>query len=563
MPAPSSSLGADLPPTAVRRLSLLLLLAAQATAQDLPDAVVFDDFAYASAAWQADGGADPAHNAGSLFGWNAWHTALDGAATVPDRLWYRGYSWVEPFIADTLYGVVLESATPGTTRGAAVLRAPAGYTGPPDGGPAQVEINAGFMARQGTWAARVNFSDLRDVRGMMQSFWAMSMNTAVVRSGGRMEKQRSEIDHELHNWFHFGWRRAEDRDRGYAGSYASDQGGVFDETGYYEAGETHIAPMTGPPGPDGRRGEDEYHCTVVRNARTTLRLSPATCAALMMGQGPLLAYGLPVLTGDLAVDLLMANADGAARFALRAAWTAPSPDGTETDRYLLRMEAPPHAPGLSQPMSARFSQYVMTRLHRDVDSGDRPLLRDHDFLVDWFYYSPDADLDLAEIDRHVGAIRAAGVPRLNTLGRPVHRPAVTTAGAFEWDEPAAAYINRAPERVGPGETARFEGSYAHRPGDIRATWTVRERRRGQARSRVTEARRDAWLRTDLEFPSAPRGSGGVESVVVGLEIEEYAPEAYRLDWEPMSGARASRAVEYRWDGRAWRCTSCAAARDPR
>ena len=549
------------------RVSLFLAaLCSAAVAQPLPDGVVFDDFSYDSSRWAPDDGLNDQRNRGSLFGWNAWRTSLTSTATVPDRLWYRGYSWSEPSVPSALFDVASPSSLPGTAHGAAVLRAPAGYAGPD--GHAQAEIHTGFLAREGAWAARVNFSDLRDVRGLMQSFWAMSMYTPIVRlADGTMEKQRSEIDHEFNNWFHIGWLRGSDGGNSYETQYDSDQGGVFDDAGFYEGGVTHIVPMRGPAGPDGRSADRDHACTVVRNETVTLRLSPATCADLLQGAGPMLVYGIPVLTDDLAVDLLMVNASGLAHFEVRAAWQAPSPDGTSVDRYVLRLVSAPTPPGTSQPMAARLSQYVTGGTHGPIRFGDRPLLRDHDFRVDWFFYSPDATLDLDRISLHVGRIRRASVRRLNTLGRSVHRPATRQGNQQTWDESPTAFINDMPARILPGTSPRFAGSYSHRTGDLRVTWTLRYARAGRSQAEPVVEHRHAWLQTTVPFPhpGEVRVLAGqtTQEVTLELEIQEYHPNAFSEGWNRLTEAKATRSLQYRWDGSAWTCVACAAAADPR
>lgn len=514
-------------------------------------AAVFDDFDYQTTAWVDDDGLDPSRNAGSLFGWNAWARSADGA-TPPeaDRLWYRGFGWWEPAYDQPDHVAIVDADTvAGVERGGLLLLAPAGYT-VPERGRAGAEVLSGFTARHGSWAARINFSDLDDVRALKQSFWTISNYVAIVRRpDGTLGKAWSETDHELNNWFHTVWKSAGRSAPTIAERYVSDEGSVFDGTGFIEGGRNQAVPMRGPEEPGGR-SLPPYHCKLVRNGDEIYSLAPASCADLITGTHPRMVYGIPVLDRDIAVDLLIRHDGTAIAFELQANWIATSPDGTSTDTYRLLMASAPYAPtspadaGIpSQRMTARFSQLGSTAIRQDVNFGERPLLRDHPMVVDWFYYSPDASLTLDDIADHVAQIRASGIPRLNTLGRSLSQPYTEPGDVATWPylraEHPAAVILDGPPHADANATLPIVGHYADRHGEVRLVWRTRE---GDGRGAFSDWRvlqEDAWFRHDVTFPDA-------ETPV--FEVELHAGE-YPIwgDWTQPPTSYVGHVLTYAWD----------------
>ncbi len=533
-------------------LTLALLVAAAdaqpvGSATDLP-VVVFDDFTYDPAEWADDRGLDSLFNAGSLFGWNVWERSLDGSrAPYTDRLWYRGFAWTEPPLERSdLIQAVPGAQAAGIEHGGLLLMAAAGYAGN-EGGRADPEVNSGFAARHGTWAASINFSDLDDVRGLMQSFWTIGHYVAIVPGqNGGLKKAWSEVDHEFNNWFHTLWTRDPDRGPTLGEQYLSDRGSVFVATGYLEGGHSQVVPLRAPAVPDAEELADEQ-CALFRNEAEAYRLSPASCARLIAGAHPTMVYGLPVLDRDITVDLLIRHDEAALMFELQAAWQAATPDGTGTDTYRLLMASKPYTPAAaepfpSQPMTARFSQYV-TRGAHGTEFGDRPLMRDHPMVVDWFYYSPDATLDLDAVAAHVGEIRSRGVRRLNTLGGPLHRPYTEPGGIAEWPhmkaEHDAAVFLEGPAEAEAGAKAVFLGHYADRQSELRLVWRTRRRDRAGAFSDWATVAEDAWFRHSVAFPEA-----GTPAFEVQLQAGEYPVWG---DWTQPPEAYVSRTLTYAWD----------------
>ena len=523
---------------------------------------MFDDFTYGSTQWVSDSGTNTTLNSGSLFGWNVWSTSIGSGSTTRDRLWYRSFTWFERSVPAQYFMRSSGSQISGTEYGSVTLRAPAGYTGPVD---SQIEILSGFLAREGTWAARINFSDLDDVRSMAQSFWTHGAYSAVAINpdDSNLRKYQSEMDHEFNNWFHHGWTTCTKAGVSCPGgselgsSYFSDNGGVHVATGYFEGPGNeglHEVPMFGHPWPDGVV-LPENHCKLIRNgSQEYYRLSPASCSSIIEGDAPRLIYGRPVLDEDIAVDLLISNQEGKTLFQIQASWWATQPDGSGQDYYYFHMgsEVGGGGPGVSQPMAAKFSQYLWDGAH-GVEFDGRPLLRTHDMVLDWFYFSPNPDLNLNDIGSQVSSIRSAGVRRLNTTGRPLHRP--YTNGVP--DQSPAVYINHAPSAVGSFETANFVGSYAHRAADLRLLWQYRYQYSDGTRS-AWSTKADRWFRESISFPQG----GAVQQVEVRLRVGEYGPTAFENNWLPKPSSYVSQVVTYGWNGSQFVCQNCAQAQEP-
>ncbi len=436
----------------------------------------------------------------------------------------------------------------GVERGGLLLDAPAGYAATERGGNA--EVLSGLSARHGTWAARINFSDVQDVRGLMQSFWTMSNYVAVVRRpDGTLAKAWTEVDHEFNNWFHFLWTRDPTPGGTVATQYLSDGGSVFDATGYFEGGPSQSVPLQGPAEPGGE-ALPPYHCKLARNEAEVFPASPRLPAPRSSpARTPGWSTVTPCSDRDLGVNLLIRHDGKAIVFELQAAWEAASPDGTETDRYRLLMASQPYAPaspedtGLpSQTMTARFSQYVTGGTLQGLRFEDRPLMRDHPMVVDWFYYSPDTTLDLDAVEAHVAQIRARGVTRLNTTDLPLHRPYTKPGGIPTWPHMQAehdpAVFLEGPDTVAPGETVPIVGHYANRQGELRLVWRVREGR-GSGFSGWRVVAEDVWFRHPISFPAA-----GADAFEVQLQAGEYPLPG---DWTQPPEAYVSRTLTYAWD----------------
>jgi hypothetical protein len=196
-------------------------------------------------------------------------------------------------------------------------------------------------------------------------------------------------------------------------------------------------------------------------------------------------------------------------------------------------------------MRTHFSQYVMVFNRADVEFGDRPLLRDHPMVVDWFYYSPDATLDLRTVGAHVARIRRSGVPRLNTLGRTLHRPYTKPDGLATWpymaaDHPPAVYLD-GPETIAARGEASFVGHYAERHGELRLVWRTRHLDRVGAPAPWRVVAEDVWFRQAIPFPEA--GTPGFE---VQLQAGEYPAWG---DWTQPPTRYVERTLVYTWDAR--------------
>ncbi|MEM8600059.1 MAG: hypothetical protein AAGF99_09060, partial [Bacteroidota bacterium] len=218
--------------------------AQEAGASSLPQGVLFDDFVYATAAFDR---ARPDTLQGSVFGPARWRVA--DSVEVERRAWYR-WLWSEHLAhygavwdgrdhphpgvslrpaADAPEGVLVfrtEADAEVGPRGACVPSEPLGCDA--DAAHKAQQIASGFAFRRGVWAARLAFDTLpkrrpggRDedpVLRVIQAFWTVSPHS--VRVGD--ERVWAEMDHEYNNWFHWASADRQGRSR------------VFNATGFYE-----------------------------------------------------------------------------------------------------------------------------------------------------------------------------------------------------------------------------------------------------------------------------------------------------------------------------------------
>jgi hypothetical protein len=144
---------------------------------------VFDDFSYSDTNFDAD---SDNNNEGSLFGDNTWSTCADGVSdTTTSRMWYR-YNHTDAGVnANAKY--VLSDA--GTYQAKLALRMELEYD--PSASHHHPIIRSGLKTREGTYAARVQFSELEDDALLIQSFW--------LQNGP--DETHAEADVEWNNWF--------------------------------------------------------------------------------------------------------------------------------------------------------------------------------------------------------------------------------------------------------------------------------------------------------------------------------------------------------------------------
>ena len=142
---------------------------------------VFDDFSYLNTDFDKD-----TDNEGSVFGSNVWSTCNDGAVdSTMSRLWYR-YNQTDVRVNPKAKYVI---QSPDKYYAKLIFRMESGYD------PTVLHhhpiIRSGLKTREGTYAARVQFSELEDDALLIQSFWTQNGPGEV----------HAETDIEWNNWF--------------------------------------------------------------------------------------------------------------------------------------------------------------------------------------------------------------------------------------------------------------------------------------------------------------------------------------------------------------------------
>lgn len=464
----------------------------------LPRNVVFDDFDYSSTEWSRttlpdrdgamrDGAPPPT---GSVYGVSQWATA-QGDTTA--RLWYR-HGWQEP--SHVWEFGTLESREEGLTFALEPGAHPVAGCTDPDA-PAAValaqQITTGFVARRGTWAARVRFGAVGhpDEAGVIQAFWLMSpMGARVQTASGREERVWNEVDHEFNNRF-----------RG------DDQPFDYDATGFRGGDGTDPGPrpMFAPSLAGAEAGNPDglaWTCTAIENGRGE-RLDAASCSRILAN---------PVgRAREVWSTLFIRVADEGITFGLRA----------EDGDRLLVMASETTGPTTVLPLTAMLSQHLFPG--RPATCDDQSILSvPVETGVDWFYFTPDPSATDEEVLADVATLREMGIPRAATVpGLNLERPdrhltASSLRFGFGSRTTPLSLALEAPREMAPGETTTLVAQPPLRHGTYRFTWTTSTRITGGRL--VTERLPPASFALPFTFPE------GADHVIVRVRMEEVDGE---------------------------------------
>ena len=147
---------------------------------------IYDSFNYSNTSTTSIG------TAGTIFGENAWEICNGSSIDTEDtRMWYR-YNQDDTSLNPD--GHILYQS-PGSQWAKLILRQDAGYT--PSDNFHHPAIRSGARLDEGTYAARVKFSDLEPGTRQMQSFW---LYTAQQYPGYNNNSLWREYDLEWNNW---------------------------------------------------------------------------------------------------------------------------------------------------------------------------------------------------------------------------------------------------------------------------------------------------------------------------------------------------------------------------
>jgi hypothetical protein len=473
-------------------------------AQQLDHSLVFDDFSYDGVLYDSRPHVRSGPT-GTLYGRNTW---TNGDSTWRERVWYR-YDWWDRYSDENVFRNAEVDTTVGTWgRGLAFRFPPGEYLakGPDGRSNKPPQVVSGFAYRTGTWVARVNFDDLKvgSNRGgpdpnLVQAFWTHSPNLTQTQKSDKVVWSSTiwdEIDYEFTNYFKIpdaptpdGWP--------YLATGTVVNGRPNGEGGY-------VVPIRAPSQPDGHRGgnftckytyleDGTYEASDLRDVATVL--GPAACGDILGGdaltpKAPSRAEYTPKHVDDPFVWLVIRFDGNAHTFQAVA-------EG-EWGRIDMKRRYDRHP--VSQPMSVYFSQNLKPA----------HLKRTREMIVDWFYYTPDTSLPLADVREDVAAAREANIARLNTTGDRLtspykltctdpdgpSKPNVETEPCdWPYQKPTNAYevtIDE-PRRIENNQW-QWAASLSPRQGVYRVDWSYRIRNR---EGRVTQRETSTW--DDFKF----------------------------------------------------------------
>ncbi len=291
------------------------------------------------------------------------------------------------------------------------------------------QIMSGLVARRGTWAARVCFSDFWQVKKAKQAFWLYSPMHGSL--GSESETRWNEIDYEWwnthsntqpdHHWLRTGHT---------VGDTPEDHGGVDDVIS---------EPLCSPQCPYGAE-EYTWSCELESLDGTVQELKGPDCSAVILGQYD----GGTGLGVDGYMVLLIHVSDGGVDYEVKAYGT----DGAE----LRASSSSSRVPNL--PLAAMFLQEYA------VGATDT-------FDIDWFYYSPDVSPTIDAVLDHVSS-SLENSARHNNTGL---RLAVPDGELGDCSTELEITLPKPiPETMTPGETVCIVALPPLRHGRFRYTW---------------------------------------------------------------------------------------------
>ncbi len=384
-----------------------LLIRNESALSQLPsEGIIFDDFSYESTDWcsevngkcQAFSGNSPPE--GSIFGRNIWHTSTTGS-TDSSRAWYH-YLWQEHNIegSGTSYNT--------TSFGIDSLSSSSNYylviKADVDTHATNTarQVISGFTAQRGTWAARVNFGDLEpaDVANLIQGFWTLSIAQGQASDNSF---RWNEIDFEWNSHFN-----------GMAQEYPY----LFTGHTSGDVGQTSVItpePLYGPawPDPDGDpvdARDYDWSCRFIwGNHVDTRQLTGSECSDILLQET---VHGRTP-EGDPSITLFLRVTDTYLEYEISSyGW-----GGT----IVAQSHRSNRVPNL--PMASLFSQYIKPVTGNNGSEIASRITEEEEFSIDWFYYSPNTDIGINNVQQHVNFLRTTvGTPRINTTDIELERP---------------------------------------------------------------------------------------------------------------------------------------------
>ncbi|GAB5519090.1 MAG: hypothetical protein RhofKO_13410 [Rhodothermales bacterium] len=363
-----------------------------------PEGVVFDDLRYAPQLYT--GRPDLPGAAGTLFGENTWNGGLS------ERAWNFHHLDNACTLAD-------HTSIEVTDTGEVVFRIEP-HDQPTDVAYDCNQINPdivfGLMERTGTWAVRVKLTDLEPLTPFTETFWLHSAHQAQAND----EKYWVEVNYEWQNWFSLKSYDADVTNDRWWGSWEWPK-----VMGYAE---------NAPVLPTQRK---TYMSTAARvyewNSSPFSLIGSEGGAPL---RNPLLAntdannFTCYRSSGVFARE----NLDGPA--CMRAITASPNQyaillfryDG-RTLTYSLALPNPNGAGGLRMDRQLTIGRHFQRML---PIIGSKVAVvspnRTAEMVLDWYFYSPNATLDVNQVLRLTRSFQAQGITRLNTTGRSLVAP---------------------------------------------------------------------------------------------------------------------------------------------
>lgn len=362
--------------------------------------LIFDDFSYSSYE--------------QMTGKNLW-TDLSGKPFTREAAWFtRDWEIVEQ--APTAH---FKFDKPGRVR----LETEAGHSYQWTSGALPPFLTSGFTSRTGTWVSRVRLDDIRSGivtnSPVVIAFWTYSANSICRKQPGdnacRIENRFwSEFDHEWNNSFNQKYPQF------ISNGVAVD--GVLERTRSF---------IMGSPA---KRSTEELSCLHVAGSVQTRIDNPTECMRWFVSDED----------DDRFVDLLIQYDDEVLVFEA-IAWKVSQPTQLEEKvimRTTIRLDKK------AQPMVSRFSLLGRTfnqcRKSRITNRSCWIQEKNIGFSIDWFYFTPDTDIDLKGVLDTVDRLRSRGLSRVNTTGKSLAGPPVAQSITATLENPLT---NRAKEWV--------------------------------------------------------------------------------------------------------------------
>ena len=359
--------------------------------------IVFDDFDYVRDAIKIDRNFDSEFTEGSPFGTNYWRTSLSNDDTYRSRMWFLNkYPNEETMPAEGQYpnegnSGILMTVNKSGYKGSFVTHIPHDTVLPRS--KMSMNVVSGFQASQGTWAASIAFTKPFEENegpndGQPWLLESLSLESPFVyqytdrnTSGWYFDDIVTDPLNGL--WFNVA-SRLQDR-------YFSHPVDPFDSRTTYQPQSFHMSYNSLD------FSESEESCYgKLRLSNTATRIPEKTCFDYFMGN----------IDGQKYTTIMVRLNGEDVTFEMVSQHNMRVDQSSNYDYSFMQMTSQKLA-SLINPLSLQTRFYMMAE--KDLNG---PFLGERNMAINWFFYTPDTDLDIYSLGNYVSSLR--GDLRINS-----------------------------------------------------------------------------------------------------------------------------------------------------